>query len=330
MRPLSTLRLHGPLRVWAAASVVAVACGVGLWLWPRDAPTSVPGVQPTPKTEPARGDTIPAEEVAEPPLRPVEPKWPTVSTVPIRLTVGLPGPVLDPAPAPAPVGAALLEPALAGMVAPAASSVNGPGFAKRLMAIRRLGLSIALLVEDEPNLKAQSKRIAAAVESVKVFFPGCRFGAVVYSSGRADSLDFGATAEEIAGAVAAPAKSDPASRATGLARAMSRAAGLSWRRGGHNIILVLAGRPPWVAEIPNALEAARRAKTSHGVASLYRAPPDSGGGQGSDELAMLTRGPTIARSSLRDLSLLGHELLALALGAGSRARIEEVLSAVAR
>jgi len=314
------------------AAVVAVLALRGVFpvpalgrLWLRRPAKVGPARPPVPAPRPVPTAALPDEPA--PPLRAAQPSWPFEPVSPDLARVRLPAPPLQVRGAALPPDHGLAEPALpsmprTGKLAPDAD----PAFAEHLLDLRRSGLDVALVIELsgwDANLR---RHVDRGVRLARALFPQARFGAVLYGPAACRSFPLATEPETLLEALARfPASQPPATDATGMNAATAAAAGLEWRHHVRRTIIVLSARPPWIAEVPAILDAARRFANQPGAGVHLFTMPAAAAGHDPSGFQRLAADNAVSWTPLADASQFPCEWLSLVLGREHRQRIESLL-----
>ncbi|HRU07604.1 MAG TPA: hypothetical protein P5137_17720, partial [Candidatus Brocadiia bacterium] len=198
-------------------------------------------------------------------------------------------------------------------------------FTLEVLLLRRRGFDLALLIQDTPDNRACLPSILLALDQVRAVFPRLRLACVVYDPSGLNTLDFGIEPSSVASALAAPAAPPPAgAAASGLAAAITRAAGLAWSPKAASVVLILAADAPWVAEIPPIWDTARDMAARRGTRTAWASLTLAPGAPPPGEASRLTTSSSVLFLPLHSPSQLGAELLRLVLGDGRVKDIERI------
>ena len=319
--------------VWlfGASLVLCVLCAAIVALLPWDR-SGLSGVWPD------RNVGTPNAQVP-PPLAPeprprwlaAMPHWPGPADDPPETPVSLPAPALDLELPRISGDEGLVEPAPSRVPrAPTPGRGDRAAFARHLLRLRRSGLELVLVVEDAPQSRRAAWKLATAVKAMLALFPGARVGLVVYSGTGMRVLGLGTLPEQIRQTLDSPLpRVRAAAEATGLARAMVAATRMAWRPKGRAVLAVLPSRPPWIAEVPPAQDAARRFRRNRQGSTYVLCAPSSGGADDISTMDRLCADEAVSRVPVPSADVAHHKLLALILGDAHKDRIPGLIHVLA-
>ena len=329
---MSTPRRSVYVLVTAMVLVAGAALGVLAWLDRSRASALLHspgylGPTPTPLLPPQPGEM---RDEPAPPLRTTRPVWPTPAPPPPAVDLNVPPPPLSLPRPHTTQKAGPVEFPRAPIGQNASLGDDGDAnFANDLLGLRREGLEVALVAARDADGPAARTQIAEAVGAIHALFPRARLGAVVYGAGDLRQVPLAADPAQVCDALASPPAAERlAGRTTGLGAALIAATRLAWGSRCRRFIVLITSRPPWIAEIPPALDAARAfagPPRSHVCLLTFPSLHAVGDPMDFDRLAS---GDPIARRALHGPEDLASELLTVVLGDGARPRSGSILHAL--